>query len=1445
MSSAAPHPVAPHESDAMRRTIRRLLTGATVAALLATGMTANVASAAPVDAAPQAAFSAPLVFTESDSSFVAYTAGPVQGSSYYQWFQATRHTTAAAAKAVATTATFPGPGEQPEPIRLSSGRCLGALGAGGGGVTLMAHTDDCTHPVFQSKWTVSPRGFVNLAQGSILRMGHTQAADSGFWPRTGLRPAFGDGLPLADARFDVTPLVANITRINHIARSVVLTGTATPQATIRVGSQTTPVNAAGSWTMTVTGLDVGPNTRRVEQLRSGSVVGSVEVRPTIIDGGTIVPAPTSRVDLARGRSTDVPFIVSNRATRTDMVGVVELTAPEGTTFTPGQTRVSASYNRAGEGSAWTAYAKLDLTDGRVGDAGRTMTFDLDTDGGNMTTGEYYRYVLSVDTPASSAPIDSSMGYVYRGDSSAGDYRAAGSTATTVVGSATIETTVGGTVPGNTTGWGRSDIRTAEARGPLTLTAPTGSRFADVEARRTADDARQGDYRVTYSADRRTATVDGPDDGTAVWGSDHQYGAFRLTHDDDARPGSVLTGGAAVVRDSGGTATAEGLFDVDVHENAVTATPGERATLTRGGSTAVEFGVTAATELTRVEGRFEITAPTGTTFAAGQDSLDGRYRHPGGDWTGGGDALRLTDGRRSADGRTYSYEYAGTSSTYRLFEGSRVRWSVDVDTPVDAAVGSDALAFAATGTTSGTDFRVNGSTPVVVDESAPTLTAEVAVDDDVTRPATIGGLGDDGGTVTVREGDTVLGRAPVAAGRWSLTVPPSVGPGGHTFEVTQTVAGRPFGSVEASVDLGAAVDVVEPANGKVVPGRTTVAGTGAPYGSITVTAGDQTATTTVEANGTWEARVEIRPGHAVVPVTASQQARGAVVTTDAVQVVPDAPQELRDVAITEPSSHFYAPLAGTTVRGTATPYSTVEIRAQWGFVIATAVADVDGDWAFDRAFGPSAKYELTATQALVDGRTSSSPVFELYADGSFVPIVVTSHEDGGTYVPGDVTFTGRATQGAYIEARNQYDRVLFSTRASQVAGAWSATTPLGPIATYDVTVSQKAPDGTTSRTALQLSPELAFVDLEVTSQTDGQTYRPGTVSFSGVGTPTGRVVATNQYGLPMGEATIGADGTWSFSRELGPDADYELTFTQRFRGREDSVSLRLLAPVWQPLVMTSPVVGDRYTPGAPTEFTGTATPYSTITATTAFGSVLFSVETDGDGVWRNTRVYGPDNVYRIEIAQQAANGRTDALDTFVWGPDLPWAPLAVTSHVDGETYRPGELELRGTGAPGAVVEITNQWNTLVGRPVVASDGTWTLRRAFGPTADYVLRLVMKKDDRTDEIERFELRAPVWAEIELIDPAPGEGYTEGRSYTMTGRATPFATIRATTSLGGPLFETTADRDGRWSNTRVYGPSYVYQIDLTQETVTGLTGGHPRFSFGPATSTTQTSRDEKEHR
>jgi hypothetical protein len=814
----------------MRRTIRRLLTGAVVAALL-TGGTTLPASAAPPSEREMSttSFTSPLVFQNPAGGYIAYSSGPEQGGiTRFRDFRATTHATYAQAAGTAVSVVLPDPGAGHAEVKLPGGECITTLDGAGPGRTLTASKGYCNS--YGYTWSVTNDGRVVSTLDST-GMGPTQAANSAYWPFTGLRPFItGGGYALGGSRFEVAPLVVRVDRVDHIARTAVLSGTATKNAEVRAQGRTTTANATtGAWSLDVRDLSVGTNDVPVTQRVSGVDQGTETARIEIIEGGTLVPAPTSRVDLARGGATEVPFIVENRAARTGMTGTVELTAPEGSTFADGQTTVQAESNRAGEGSAWTPLPRLDLTGGSLGDDGRTMTFDLASGSGALAAGEYYRYVLSVDTPASSAPRESSMAYVYRGDSSAGDYRAAGATATRVAGAATIDTTATGTVPGGTTDWARSDVRLSEARGPMTLTAPAGSSFADVETRRTADDAQQSNYRVTYSADRRTATIDGPSDGSdAFWGSDHQYVAFRLLVGDDARPGTPLTGGAVVVRPTaGGTPLAEGSFEIDVDATSLTARPGDSTPLTRGAGTPVGFGATATTELTRVEGRFELTAPEGTTFAPGQATIQGQYLHPGEQWVGGSRALDLTGGELSSDGRTYRYDYAATTSTFRLLEGTRLRWAIAVDTPADAAGGPGVLGFSAEGTTSGSDFRFGGSTPVVVDESTPTLTAEVTVSDDVTRPAVIGGVGDENGVVTVHEGDTELGRTTVIDGRWSLDVPVSVGPGRHTFTVTQTVDDRPIGSAEADVDLGSAVEWSSPRTARSRPDASWCAAPGRP------------------------------------------------------------------------------------------------------------------------------------------------------------------------------------------------------------------------------------------------------------------------------------------------------------------------------------------------------------------------------------------------------------------------------------------------------------------------------------------------------------------------------------------------------------------------------------------------------------------------------------------
>lgn len=274
----------------------------------------------------------------------------------------------------------------------------------------------------QIRWTPDVQAAANAKSGSgDLDFAVAGTTNIGGFSVTGKSPIT---VRSTAAALTVVPGV-----VDHIEKKVTLSGTATAGANIFVGdTRIGTADSEGKWKGTVSGLTTGTQTITVVQKVGNTFIDDKDVSVTVIEGGTIVPGTTDAVELQRGASTDVPFIVQNKQNRTDMVGTVELTAPAGTTFADGQTTVSAQY-RSGDSGSWTSYAKLDLRNGTLNADKTKLTFALDTDGGNMLAGEQYRYVLKVNAPADAAAGESKMGYVYQGTSSQGSYSATGSTTT--------------------------------------------------------------------------------------------------------------------------------------------------------------------------------------------------------------------------------------------------------------------------------------------------------------------------------------------------------------------------------------------------------------------------------------------------------------------------------------------------------------------------------------------------------------------------------------------------------------------------------------------------------------------------------------------------------------------------------------------------------------------------------------------------------------------------------------------------------------------------------------------------------------------------------------------------------------------------------------------------------------------------------------------------------
>ncbi|MBA8814080.1 hypothetical protein [Frigoribacterium faeni] len=853
---------------------------------------------------------------------------------------------------------------------------------------------------------------------------------------------------------------------------------------------------------------------------------------------------------------------------------------------------------------------------------------------------------------------------------------------------------------------------------------------------------------------------------------------------------------------------------------ITAVAGDTVDLERGGDTAVLFGVGIRDAFARLEGTAEVTAPEGTRIAPGQRVLSADRRSAGGTWAAD-PGLDLTDGTFSTDGRRASFELSWSDDTTSLPRGGEVRWSVAVSTP--ASVG-----FGVSGTGTPSDFRAVGSTPVTITVPPREVTAEVTVPRELGPRATVSGGGHDGAAIEVSTEGRTLGSTRVVDEAWSLEIDPAIGPGRHALDVTQSVDGAPAGAARVEVDLGAAVDLLTPATGQVPPGLTTVSGTGADGAEVTVATDDTTVVVPV-ADGTWSAEVELAPGHAETAVVVSQRARGDVRSSDEVRVVPDARQEIAPVAIGGPADGWYRENVVTSLSGSATPYARVVVRNQWGNEAGRASADALGRWSIDRTWGPTAVYRLTATQTLVDGRGSVSAEFTLLPLGSFRPLAVTSHAARDTYVPGTTIFRGRATPGAWVTATNQWDRRLFATRASQTTGDWSAPAELGPVADYTVRVAQTAPDGQPDQIRIALSPVIGWVPTTVTSHIDGGEYVPGPVTLEGAGTPRASIVITNQWGGSMGRTTVGSDGRWSVRRDMGPRADYALTVTQTRGGDGDTIRLGLRAPAWRQLQLISPEVGDRYRPYEPTEFRGVATPHTEVVATTDLGAELFRTRVTADGSWSTVRAYGPVRTYAITLTQAATTGQGDDV-RFVWAPDIPLAPIEVTTHRDGDTYRPGPLVLGGTATAGANITVTNQWGGAMGTAEVGVDGRWAVQRDYGPRSDYALTIVQERAGETDRTT-LTLKAPVWRGLEIVSPAPGEGYDRDADTTFSGRATPFATIEVVTTSGTRIATPVADADGDWTFSRRFGPEHVYSLEFTQKAAGFDAETLPVFRFGPA--------------
>ncbi|MCS6587835.1 hypothetical protein [Curtobacterium flaccumfaciens] len=721
--------------------------------------------------------------------------------------------------------------------------------------------------------------------------------------------------------------------------------------------------------MTVSGLQVGKNDLVAIQKIDETEHDRKTVSPEIVEGGTLVGVDQGPVELERGESTQVPFVVENRDARTNTDGTVTLEAPEGTTFDE-QTTVQGQWRQVG-GTGWENSTSIPLTNGKPSNDGKTITFDVDW-AANHGANEQYRFMVGVtaadDAPAGSDAMDFSM----PGTSSKGDFLAEGKTTTT------IETAIIDLV---------ADVTSVDHAAKTAVISGTATPGAKVTIGEKSVDA------------------------------DAETGAWSITVEGLERGKNTLH----VVQTIDGEDHDSKDLDVVINDAAITGQDGAAVTLERDGVTSVEALFKTNGSISRPQGKVEFTAPEGTTFAEGQSTVNGSFKKPGeADWTNA--AMTLTNGERSEDGTKYTYDFRPTNTGWNLPTDSLMRWNIDVTAAADAEAGTSPMTTKLVGTATEGAFNTTSSTATTIEagssELAPiTLTGPASVTPG--RSNTFTGTAEPGATyrvLNVSGTQIVPGTFEVdGQGNWTFDRVVSNGASNFRFVIEQTKNGQTVKSELFTVDATALAPITLSGPAAVRPGvSNTFTGKAEPGATFRVlnTSGTQIVPGTfeVDGQGNWTFDRVVSNGASnfrfVIEQTKNgQTAKSELFTVNAAALTP--------VTVTTPER--VTPGRSNTFTGTGEPGATFRVLNISGTQIVPGTFEVDGEgnWTFDRVVSNGASNFRFVIEQSKNGQTEKSELFTIEAAG-LAPVTVANR----SVTPGVVnTFTGTGEPGASYRVLN--------------------------------------------------------------------------------------------------------------------------------------------------------------------------------------------------------------------------------------------------------------------------------------------------------------------------------------------------------------------------------------------------------------------------------------------
>ncbi|EMF0720256.1 BapA prefix-like domain-containing protein [Citrobacter freundii] len=748
-----------------------------------------------------------------------------------------------------------------------------------------------------------------------------------------------------------------------------------------------------------------------------------------------------------------------------------------------------------------------------------------------------------------------------------------------------------------------------------------------------------------------------------------------------------------------------------------------------------------------------------------------------------DTTPTFSGTGSAGDRITIYLDSGNTPLGEVTVGADGSWSFTPTTPV--AQGSYQVSITATDPAGNVSVR---SDPVAlsIDTTPPDVPVITAASDnvgDVTgdiapgattddNTPTLRGTGTDGDTITLYNGNTVIGTATVVDGKWSITPGSALANGSYTLHAIATDAAgnasNSSGTLSFTVnstkltlpqvtDIQDNVGVITGSltSGSITDDTTpTISGTGTPGSTVVIfDGGNPVGEALVAANGTWSAEITLTVNgpHTLTfgakDTAGNVLAAGNPVTLTIDTQAPNAPK-VNDI---EPN--------GTIVSGTAEANSIVIIRSGTT-ILGQGIADGAGNYSVTISPAQTEGQSLNAIARDVAGNQSDPTPFTASTSNVPHPPTLAIIDDIGPGIGeignGKTTndtqplLQGSATAGAKVSIF-QNGVLLVTVDADANSGAWSYQLPtaLTNGTTYTFSVSQTVNNVTSGQspnyaitidTTAPSAPTITSIIDDVSPGTGsldkGQITNDSRPTLNGTG-EAGATITLYDKGVAIATTTVSGSGFWSFTppNELG---EGEHIFTVRATdaaGNQGDASdaFRITVDTTIPDAPTIVTVTDNVgTPQALISGQSTNDNTPTLAGVTEKnslvtlrdnGTVIGTTISDENGLWSFTPApaLGEGNHSLTATVTDGAGNISPATPPFVLVVDtLPPAAPQITAVIDDQpgntTLANGQLTndaqptLNGKGEAGAIITIKDNGNDL-GTTLVDDSGNWS----FTPTA----------------------------------------------------------------------------------------------------------------------------------